>query len=718
MLTTENITAILTECCLLLNKDLPGSVIRSLSRNHRSYETKDLAEFNRDLSEAARRSELQILEYALSKEQLEEFLNYKDQVILLYRSASKGYAPCIITPLGRQFKIIYPGEANLAAEIINKEALLEQHSGGQPLIVMSVMKLEPLAGKPGSDEKKLKPWERFLNLLLTERKDIFYILIYAVFIGLISLVIPLGIQTTIELISGGLFFSSVYVMIGAVIAGVLISGGMQVFQLSLVEYLQRRIFARAAFEFAYRLPRLDTSSIQNVYAPGLVNRFLDVLTIQKGLPKFLIEFSGAALQIIFGLLLLSLYHPLFVMFALILVALLTAIFYLSGPKALSTSLEESSYKYKLLHWLEDLARMNQTIKLTGTTNLPISKTDYYVNNYLKNRKSHFRILLVQFTYIVIFKAAIIGGLLIIGTILVVEREITLGQFVASEVIIILILNSVEKIIMYMDVIYDLLTAVDKIGSVTDLPIERQGGLDMPDTSKAFSVELHELHYQKPEEKSASIQSVSLRVEPNEKVCIAGNSGSGMIHLAEILAGTSSDYAGSVLINGFGLRDLDLTYFRDHISANGTTDDLFEGTLIDNILVGNPKIQTTEAIQVLEQVGLEKQVAGWSLGIDTPLPSEGKGLNPELAHRIILARCLARKPRLMLFHDHFSGITAKEKSNLFKNLISNLDATLICFSADPVIMANCDRVIVLENGTVKTSGSYTSLVQNGLLVNII
>lgn len=718
MLTTDNITAILTECCLLLNKDLPGSVIRSLSRNHRSYETKDLAEFSRDLSEAARRSELQILEYALSKEQLEEFLNYKDQVILLYRSGSKGYVPCIITPSGRQFKIIYPGEATLAAEIISKEALLEQHSGGQPLLVMSVMKLEPLAGKPGSDEKKLKPWERFLHLLLTERKDIFYILVYAVFIGLISLVIPLGIQTTIELISGGLFFSSVYVMVGAVIAGVLISGGMQVFQLSLVEYLQRRIFARAAFEFAYRLPRIDTSSIQNVYAPGLVNRFLDVLTIQKGLPKFLIEFSGAALQIIFGLLLLSLYHPLFVMFALILVALLTAIFYLSGPKALTTSLEESSYKYKLLHWLEDLARMNQTIKLTGTTNLPISKTDYYVNNYLKNRKSHFRILLVQFTYIVIFKAAIIGGLLIIGTILVVEREITLGQFVASEVIIILILNSVEKIIMYMDVIYDLLTAVDKIGAVTDLPIERQGGLDMPDTSRAFSVELHELRYQKSEEKSASIQSVSLRVEPNEKVCIAGNSGSGMIHLAEILAGTLSDYAGSVLINGFGLRDLDLTYFRDHISANGTTDDLFEGTLIDNILVGNPKIQTTEAIRVLEQVGLEKLVAGWSLGIDTPLPSEGKGLNPELAHRIILARCLARKPRLMLFHDHFSGITAKEKSNLFKNLISNLDATLICFSADPVIMANCDRIIVLEDGTVKTSGSYTSLVQNGLLANII
>ena len=718
MLQTDHITAIITECCLLLNKDLPGEVIRSLSRNHRSYEEKDLAEFNRDLSEAARRSELQILEYALSREQFKEFLTYKDQVILLYKNTSSGIIPCIITPAAGVLKISFQGETNLKSEVIDADDLLNRLSGEEPLIVMSVMKLEPLAGKPASDGHKPKPWERFLNLLLTERKDIFYILIYAVFIGLISLVIPLGIQTTIELISGGLFFSSVYVMIGAVIVGVLISGGMQVFQLSLVEYLQRRIFARAAFEFAYRLPRIVTSSIQNIYAPGLVNRFLDVLTIQKGLPKFLIEFSGAALQIIFGLLLLSLYHPLFVMFALILIALLTAIFYLSGPKALATSLEESSYKYKLLHWLEDLARMNQTIKLTGTTNLPIAKTDYFVNNYLKNRKSHFRILLVQFTYIVIFKAAIIGGLLIIGTILVVEREITLGQFVASEVIIILILNSVEKIIMYMDVIYDLLTAVDKIGGVTDLPIERQGGLDMPDTSKAFSVELHELHYQQPEEKTAALQSVSLRVEPNEKVCIAGNSGSGMISLAEILAGTISGYSGGVLINGFGLRDLDLTYYRDHISANGTSDDLFEGTLIDNILVGNPKIQTTEAIRVLEQVGLQKLISSWAMGIDTPLPSEGKGLSPELAHRIILARCLARKPKLMLLHDHFSGITGKEKSALFRNLTAHLDATLICFSADPVIMSNCDRVIILENGTVKASGNYTSLVQNGLLVNII
>jgi ABC-type bacteriocin/lantibiotic exporter with double-glycine peptidase domain len=716
MLKTDHITAIITESCLLLNKDMPGEVIRNLNRNHRNYEAKDLVEFNRDLIEAARRSELQILEYALSKEQFAEFLTYNDQIILLFKTGTDGLTPCIIVPNGKSFKIFYPGDLQQKEEKINKENLLNDLPANESLMVMSIMKLEPLAGKSGSEI--LKPWQRFLHLLLTERKDIFYILVYAVFIGLISLVIPLGIQTTIELISGGLFFSSVYVMIGAVIAGVLISGGMQVFQLSLVEYLQRRIFARAAFEFAYRLPRIDTSTIHNVYAPGLVNRFLDVLTIQKGLPKFLIEFSGAALQIIFGLLLISLYHPLFVMFALILIALLSAIFYFSGPRALSTSLEESSYKYKLLHWLEDLARMNQTIKLTGTTNLPISKTDYYVNNYLKNRKSHFRILLVQFTYIVIFKAAIIGGLLIIGTLLVVEREITLGQFVASEVIIILILNSVEKIIMYMDVIYDLLTAVDKIGSVTDLPIERQGGLDIPQVKNAFGVELHGVNYQSVLENVPVIQSLSLSVAPNEKICIAGNSGSGMLNLAEILAGTISSYSGTVLINGFSLRDLDLTFFRDHISANGTTDDLFEGTLIDNILVGNPKIQTIDAIHMLEQVGIQKLVGSWPLGIDTPLPSEGKGLNPELAHRIILARCLARKPRLMLFHDHFSGITSKEKSELFRNLIANLNATLICFSADPVIMANCDRIVILENGTVKASGNYTTLVQNGLLANII
>lgn len=237
-------------------------------------------------------------------------------------------------------------------------------------------------------------------------------------------------------------------------------------------------------------------ALQRNYAPELINRFFDVVNIQKGLPKLLIDLSSAIIQILFGLLLISLYHPFFIFFGLVLLLMLVLIFALTGHRGLSSSIEESKYKYKVAHWLEELGRALQSFKLAGSSDLPIRKTDYNVNNYLKNRKVHFRVLVTQFSFIVIFKALITGGLLIMDTLLVVDRQITLGQFVASEIVIILILNAVEKIIMYMDVVYDLLTAVDKVAQVTDLSIEKTGGLDFPVAQTGgFRVRTKDLKYQ-------------------------------------------------------------------------------------------------------------------------------------------------------------------------------------------------------------------------------
>jgi len=714
---TDQIARIITEACLYLDTDVSGEVMRALSRNHRFYSETEFAEFKRDLTESAHHAGLQVLAYQLKATEVKAFFRHQDQLVLYYRKNGAVSEPRLIIPEGSKYRIIRFGEEEVSATAFTLSDLQQDFDTDGNLSVYSVMRLEQMVSDQQSLEK-LRPVSRLIRLLTTEKKDIGYILLYAIFVGIISLAIPLGIQTTVELISGGLFFSSVYILISGVIIAVLMAGGMQVFQLMLVEFLQRRIFTRAAFEFAYRMPHLDTKSIDKVYAPTLVNRFFDVLTIQKGLPKFLIEYSGAALQILFGLLLLSLYHPFFVFFGATLLLLLAGLFYFSGSKALGTSIKESTYKYRLIHWLEDLARMHQTLKLTGTTSIPISKTDFYVNNYLKNRKSHFSILLFQFTYVVIFKAVVIGGLLVIGTMLVVDREITLGQFVASEVVIILILNSVEKIIMYMDVIYDLLTAVDKIGAVTDLPMERRGGLDMPDVSAPFGISLRNVTVVHPSEKQPALQAVSFDVAPGERVCIAGPSGSGKSTLADLLTGLVAQYEGSIQVNNFALRDIDLTYYRDHISANGTSDDLFEGTLLDNIIIGNPKIRTTEAINALEKVGLKNTVAGWPEGIDTQVISEGKGFSTGLAHRLMIARCLVRNPRLMILHDHFSGFTRKEKSELFRVVLSGQNGTVICFSNDPLVMAACDRLIILEDGKVKADGNYPTLLRQGSLTDLM
>ena len=314
------------------------------------------------------------------------------------------------------------------------------------------------------------PFQRLIRLLTTERKDIWYIYLYALVTGIISLSLPLGVQAVFNLVSGGVVFSSVYVLIGVIIIGVLSTGLLLVAQMTLVEVLQQRIFAKAAFEFTYRLPRIDPDALTGYYPPELMNRFFDVLTIQKGLPKLLIDLTAAAVQIIFGLILLSAYHPVFVGFGAFIVVIILIISRIYGPGGIRTSLDESKYKYKVVACLEDIASDLSTYRHQADTLEPMGKMDDLVAGYIAHRNRHFTVLKRFYYSGVAFKTVVTAGLLILGTVLVVSRQMSLGQFVASELIIVLITSSVDKLISGIDTIFDMLTAVEKIGFVTDLPL--------------------------------------------------------------------------------------------------------------------------------------------------------------------------------------------------------------------------------------------------------
>lgn len=314
------------------------------------------------------------------------------------------------------------------------------------------------------------PTRRLLRLLGTEKKDIGYIYLYALVTGLISLSMPLGIQAVFNLVSSGLVFSSVYVLIGLVVAGVLAAGLLVVSQMTLVEVLQQRIFAKAAFEFAYRLPRIQPDALSGYDPPELMNRFFDVLTLMKGLPKLLIDLTAAAVQILFGIILLSFYHPVFLGFGLFTLLILLSISWIYGPRGIRTSLNESKYKYKVVSYLEDFARDLPRYRHRDDTG-PIDRIDDLVAKYVSHRNDHFRVLKRFFYSAIAFRTLITGGLLILGTSLVINREMTLGQFVAAELVIILISGSVEKLISGIDTVFDMLTAVEKIANVTDLPLE-------------------------------------------------------------------------------------------------------------------------------------------------------------------------------------------------------------------------------------------------------
>ena len=232
-------------------------------------------------------------------------------------------------------------------------------------------------------EKTLSPVQRLGRLLLSYRREIRFIVLYSVVAGLINLSLPIGIQAIIGLIAGGAMSASWGVLVLFVVAGALLAGILRLMQLSIMEFIQRRIFTDASFEFALRFPRLDAERLRKEYVPELANRFFDTLTLQKGLPKLLIDGSTASLQILFCLLLLSFYHPIFVAFSFVLFFALSILFWITVPKGIETSLVESKYKYKLAYWLEELGRVLITFKLAGENNFPVERADQLTAEYLK-----------------------------------------------------------------------------------------------------------------------------------------------------------------------------------------------------------------------------------------------------------------------------------------------------------------------------------------------
>ncbi len=562
----------------------------------------------------------------------------------------------------------------------------------------SAYTLSPLVGLGIEDDTaKTTPFQKLIKLLKADKKEIYYIYFYAVLSGLISVLLPLSMQAIVNYVSGGEIINVIVILITAVIIGTVVAGILQIVQMTLVEVLQRRIFTKTAFEYAYRLPRITDEALYKYYPPELVNRFFDVINIQKSLPKVLIDLTANTLQIVFGLMLLSFYHPFFVAFGLILMLILFLIFRILGPKGLKTSLAESDYKYQLVHWLQEIAKSMHSFKVAGFTNLPINKTDFLVRNYLNARTKHFNILRFQYGSMVVFKVLIISTLLIFGTVLVTERTISLGQFLASEIVIILLLGAVEKLIMTLDVVYDILTAAEKVSKVTNLPIEQSGNLFLNTHSdKGIHLKISKLSLQLPYKKEPTFTKINLELQPNESVWIQSSDFDKLEGFSRVLQGFYR-YEGIIKADNLPLHEINLTNWRDVLSANYHHNELFEGTIEENISVGKSHIGLKDVFVAVEKSNLADWIYQLPQGLQTPILAGGKGLSENICTKIMLARSISERPRLLIFNTQLiKNLTQTDQNDILNHIFDpNSHCSIILLTDNETIGQRCQKTISID-----------------------
>lgn len=563
-------------------------------------------------------------------------------------------------------------------------------------------------------QSTLSPVQRILRLFGQYRREIRYIILYAVISGLINLSLPLGIQAIIGQIAGGGINASWGVLVLFVLVGAALTGVLRIMQLSVVEYIQRRIFTESALDFAVRIPRLNLESLRKEHLPELVNRFFDTITLQKGMPKVLIDGITAILQIIFSLLLLSVYHASFLMFSLLLLGVLAVLFYWIAPWGLQTSLQESKYKYKLVFWLEEMARVAVTFKLAGENDFPIRRTDEITANYLDARSRHWRILMVKFISSTVFRVLTLGSFLVLGSLLVMQNELNIGQFVAAEILILFVIESVEKLIVLHETGYDVLTATEKLGQVADLPLEREGGVRVEEfcaNEQPLAVELRNLSYQFADGDSKILKDIQLKIVPGERVAVSGYNASGKSTLMQILSVVRRDFTGTLLFNGLPKQNLNLRSLREHIGDLSSQEDIFKGTILENISIGNPKVSLARVLEVVESLGLNEFVRESPKGLETELLPGGINIPRSTITKILVARAVVARPNLLVMEEPLTALNFKDRINVAQYLAKKDQPwTLICVTEDPVMAAVCDRVVLLKEGEIIFDGSFEAAQQ--------
>ena len=542
--------------------------------------------------------------------------------------------------------------------------------------------------------------KRYINLLKLDKKDIYQVIFYAIFAGIVSLSLPLGIQAIINLIQGGRISFSWILLIVLVIIGVALVGILSLMQLRITENIQQKIFIRSSFEFAAKFPQIKPNELYNNYPPDLANRFFDTINIQKGTSKILTDFSSALLQIVFGILLLSIYHPFFIIFGFLLFILLYSIFRYSFLPGLNSSLQESKFKYKVASWIQEIARNNVSFKRKHSNDFALHKNDQLVMEYLGFRESHFAVLKRQFKQLILFKIIITAGLLSIGGYLVLKQQMNIGQFVAAEIIILMVLGSVEKIILGLETLYDVLTSVEKIGQFTDLELEdKSSHVDKKACFNNLVLELKNVYFSFPDSNENILKDISITINQGDKIFVDGGNASGKTTLIKILSGLLNPSSGMFYVNDDTFKKIDLEQYRTQIGTIVTGETPFEGTILENITFNDPNISGEQIKWVIEKVKLIDYIKSLPDGLDTKIFPEGQQLSSSNAQKIVLARNIINKPKLLFFEDALDKMDEDITEEIIDFIMDSKDWSVIVSSKNKYWKTKAQRIITVKKGKI-------------------
>lgn len=556
-----------------------------------------------------------------------------------------------------------------------------QQNANEPLDLLHLSVSRPLEDLRQPDGSV---WQRLFALVRSERQDLWIVVTYAIGVGVLSLATPLAVQSLINTVAFGTVLQPVLVLSVLLLAALTASAVLKVFELVVVEHIARRVFVRTAVDFSRRVPLVRREACKGQRLEELVNRFYDVVVVEKSIVTLIFDGLSATLQISVGLLLLAVYHPFLLAFDLILITAMALIIFGLGRRAVTTAVVESKKKHAVAAWLEELAGTPSAFRSVTGQQFANQRADEIVQGWLHARSEHFRILVRQQGGMLALQALASGLLILIGGFLVLERQLTLGQLVAAEVIMTLTVSSLGKLGKLLGKLYDLLAALDKLGSVVDLPLLETGGEPVGPARTPLAVGI-----QHPR--------LTTEIAPGTHVALSGEDAAQLPNLAHGLVGLGALDGGQLAFDGVDARSLDGAQVAEQVMVLDS-DEIFDGTLYDNITLQDGAVSPAQVRDALTRVGLNELEEHMSGGLEHRIRRDGWPLKTGQQNLLLFARLIVRRPRLVVVTRVMDTMTPAERARMLGILIApDAPWTTICISDHMDLLDQFPVRLSLETG---------------------
>ena len=617
----------------------------------------------------------------------------RNGVVVILRSGDGRFWHSL-TVDGRRMKLATPGgqPASRVASVrkIQKLLRLEGFEGTLRCVIIesSLTSSDSLLSEAG--EKK--PFNRLMSLLRAESRDVWVVVVFALVSGLLTMTTPLAVEALVNTVAFGRFLQPVIVLSLMLLAFLIFQAALKAVQTFVVEIIQRRLFARVAADLSFRLPRTRVEALDDRYAPELVNRFFDIVLVQKISAQLLLDGISLVLSIAVGMTVLAFYHPYLLAFDVVLVSAILFMMFVLGYGAVKTSIKESKTKYAMAAWLEDLARCRTTFRYDGAAEFAMERSDQLIYDYLIARKKHFRVLMRQIIFMLLLQALASTGLLAIGGWLVISGQLSLGQLVAAELIVAVVVGSLAKLGKHIESFYDLMASIDKLGALFDLPIERTDGLLT--MGSGTGIVAKDVCYSLPDGREI-LSDFSLTIKARQKVVLTGPSGCGKTLLLDMLFGLREPTSGVVTVNGIDPRDVRPDVLRRHVALARDVE-VFEGTIAENVHLERPDISIGDVRTALEIVGLLPSIQQHPQGLDTLLTSSGGPMTTSQLRRLMVARAIAGAPEIVLLDEILDSMSDASSSQILHRIIgADIPWTIVLVSNREKLKSMMDHVIQIS-----------------------